>query len=112
MLNQLQAGVQKAVEAMNASASMTNDAVLAANEAGDSLAGIASAVQNITNMSIQIATAAEEQSAVTAEIDKNLVGINQLALSTSGDAGKTASASEQLNKLSVGLRRLLGNFRI
>lgn len=112
MLSQLQAGVQKAVEAMNASASMTDDAVVAANEAGESLAGIASAVQNITNMSIQIATAAEEQSSVTAEIDKNLVGINQLATSTSGDAGKTASASQQLNQLSVGLRQLLGSFRI
>ena len=112
MLSQLQTGVQKAVEAMNASADMTSDAVLAANEAGESLTGIASAVQNITNMSIQIATAAEEQSSVTAEIDKNLVGINELALSTSSDAGKTASASQQLNQLSVGLRQRLGNFRI
>ena len=66
MLSQLQSGVQRAVEAMNASTAMTNEAVGSASEAGESLAGIGSAVQNITNMAIQIATAAEEQSTVTA----------------------------------------------
>lgn len=112
MLSQLQSGVQRAVEAMNASTAMTNEAVGSASEAGESLAGIGSAVQNITNMAIQIATAAEEQSTVTAEIDKNLVEINQLAMTTSEDATKTANASQRLNQLSSSLRQLLGNFRV
>ena len=112
MLSQLQSGVQRAVEAMNASTAMTHEAVGSASEAGESLAGIGSAVQNITNMAIQIATAAEEQSTVTAEIDKNLVEINQLAMTTSEDATKTANASQRLNQLSSSLRQLLGNFRV
>lgn len=112
MLSQLQSGVQRAVEAMNTSTSMTNEAVSSASDAGESLAGIGSAVQNITNMAIQIATAAEEQSTVTAEIDKNLVEINQLAMTTSEDATKTADASQRLNQLSSSLRQLLGNFRV
>lgn len=112
MLGQLQTGVQRAVEAMNASTTMTDEAVGSAGEAGESLAGIGSAVQNITNMAIQIATAAEEQSTVTAEIDKNLVEINQLAMTTSEDATRTANASQQLNQLSSSLRQLLGNFRV
>lgn len=112
MLSQLQSGVQRAVEAMNSSTSMTKEAVGSASEAGESLAGIGSAVQNITNMAIQIATAAEEQSTVTAEIDKNLVEINQLAMTTSEDATRTANASQRLNQLSSSLRQLLGNFRV
>ena len=112
MLSQLQTGVQHAVEAMNASTSMTDEAVGSANEAGESLAGIGSAVQNITNMAIQIATAAEEQSSVTEEIDRNLVDINQLAMSTSEGAAKTADASQRLNQLSASLRQLLGRFRV
>lgn len=112
MLGQLQSGVQRAVEAMNASAAMTDDAVTSVNEAGESLAGIGSAVQNITNMAIQIATAAEEQSSVTSEIDRNLVEINQLAMTTSDGAEKTANASQQLNQLSSSLRQLLGSFRV
>lgn len=112
MLSQLQAGVQYAVEAMNTSTAMTNDAVNSAGEAGKSLAGIGSAVQNITDMAIQIATAAEEQSSVTADIDKNLVAINQLAMTTSEDSARTADASQNLNQLSSSLRQLLGNFRV
>lgn len=112
MLGQLQTGVQDAVAAMNSSAAMTNEAVISANEAGESLLGISSAVKNITNMAIQIAAAAEEQSSVTAEIDKNLVEINQLAQTTTEDATRTANASQKLNQLSVGLRQLLNNFRV
>ena len=112
MLGQLQSGVQDAVAAMNSSTAMTNEAVVAANEAGESLAGINAAVKNITNMAIQIAAAAEEQSSVTAEIDKNLVEINQLAQTTTEDATRTADASQKLNQLSVGLRQLLNNFRV
>jgi len=112
MLGQLQSGVQDAVAAMNSSTTMTNEAVVAANEAGESLAGISAAVKNITNMAIQIAAAAEEQSSVTAEIDKNLVEINQLAQTTTEDATRTADASQKLNQLSVGLRQLLNNFRV
>ncbi|WP_302721323.1 methyl-accepting chemotaxis protein [Gilvimarinus gilvus] len=112
MLVQLQTGVQSAVEAMNHSNEMTGEAVLAANEGGESLANISQAVGSITNMAIQIATAAEEQSSVTGEIDRNLVEINQLALNTSEGAGKTAQASRELNALSNSLRELVGSFRV
>jgi methyl-accepting chemotaxis protein len=112
MLGQLQQGVQKAVAAMNASAGMTNEAVASAAEAGQSLKGIRAAVNEITNMAIQIATAVEEQSSVTAEIDKNLVAINQLAMSNSDGATHTAQASQRLSQLSSGLRDRLGHFRV
>jgi len=112
MLSQLQGGVQKAVEAMNASASMTNEAVTSASDAGASLTGIATAVQEINNMALQIATAAEEQSSVTAEIDRNLVEINQLAVSNSDGATRTAQESQRLSQLSSRLRTLLRHFRV
>ncbi|MDO3382639.1 methyl-accepting chemotaxis protein [Gilvimarinus algae] len=112
MLVKLQGGVQSAVESMNHSNNMTGEAVQAANDGGESLASISDAVGSITNMAIQIATAAEEQSSVTAEIDKNLVEINQLAMNTSDDASKTAEASRELSNLSQNLRNLVGSFRV
>jgi methyl-accepting chemotaxis protein len=112
MLSQLQQGVQKAVAAMNASAGMTQEAVTSAGEAGESLKGIGAAVSEITNMAIQIATAVEQQSSVTAEIDKNLVAINQLAMSTSDGATRTAQSSQRLSQLSSGLRDRLRHFRV
>jgi methyl-accepting chemotaxis protein len=112
MLSKLQQGVQHAVAGMNESAIMTNEAVHSASDAGHSLSGIGAAVQEITNMAIQIATAVEEQSSVTAEIDRNLVEINQLAMTTSDGATYTAQASQRLSQLSSGLRDTLRRFTV
>ncbi|WP_232301185.1 methyl-accepting chemotaxis protein [Gilvimarinus agarilyticus] len=112
MLAKLQTGVQGAVQAMDHANEMTGEAVESANDGGQSLASISEAVGAITNMAIQIATAAEEQSSVTAEIDKNLVEINELAMNTSGGASRTAEASAELSSLSHNLRQLVGNFKV
>lgn len=112
MLGQLQKGVQQAVASMNASANMTIDAVMSANQAGESLAGIGSAVREISDMTMQIASAVEQQSSVTSEIDKNLVQINTLAMNTAQDASRTATESQRLNELSINLRNLLAQFKV
>lgn len=112
MLGQLQQGVQRAVEAMGSSSTMTAEAATSANDAGQSLKGISTAVKEIADMTLQIATAAEEQSSVTAEIDKNLVQINSLAMNTAQDASRTAQESQHLNELSIQLRQLLAQFRV
>jgi methyl-accepting chemotaxis protein len=112
MLSKLQSGVQHAVTAMGNSEVLTNDVVVSASDAGSSLAGINSAVREIADMTTQIATAAEEQSSVTAEIDKNLVQINTLAMNTAEGASKTALESQRLNQLSIQLRQLVGQFKV
>jgi methyl-accepting chemotaxis protein len=112
MLSQLQQGVQRAVDAMGSSSAMTSDAVASATEAGQSLTGIGSAVKQISEMTLQIATAAEEQSSVTAEIDKNLVQINSLAMNNAEGASQTAEQSQHLNQLSTQLRQMLTQFKV
>jgi methyl-accepting chemotaxis protein len=112
MLSKLQQGVQRAVDAMSSSSAMTAEAASSATEAGQSLMGIGGAVKGIADMTTQIATAAEEQSSVTAEIDKNLVEINSLAMTNAEGALKTAQESQHLNDLSIQLRQLLSQFRV
>lgn len=112
MLGKLQSGVQHAVTAMGSSEALTNDAVVSASDAGHSLAGINSAVKEIADMATQIATAAEEQSSVTSEIDRNLVQINTLAMNNAEGAARTATESQRLNQLSIQLRQLVGQFKV
>ncbi len=112
MLSKLQSGVQYAVSAMGNSETLTSEAVHSASDAGQSLEGINVAVREIADMAIQIATAAEEQSSVTSEIDRNLVQINTLAMNTAEGASKTAQESQRLNQLSTQLRQLLGQFKV
>jgi methyl-accepting chemotaxis protein len=112
ILSQLQQGVQSAVNAMEVSSKMTQDAAESAQEAGNSLSSVGSGVKSISDMTIQIATAAEEQSSVTAEIDRNLVQLNDLALDTAKDATSTAEYCKNLNVLSLEMKELLSRFKI
>jgi methyl-accepting chemotaxis protein len=112
MLQLLQNGVLAAVQSMGASNSTTQDAVLAANEAETALASITEGIKHISDMTIQTATAAEEQSLVTAEIDKNLVEIHDLATYTARDAKRTYEYSQNLSASAAQMKQLVGRFKI
>jgi methyl-accepting chemotaxis protein len=78
MLSKLQQGVSAAVQAMDqtkASCQATADTTSRVNVGLDDMA---SAVGRIHDLSAQIATAAEEQSAVTEEINQNMVAIRRM----------------------------------
>lgn len=79
MIRLLQAGTRKAVTAMDSSKQIANTSVESIVQTTDSLRLISDAVHSITDMSIQIASAAEEQSCVAAEISKNINNISSQA---------------------------------
>lgn len=112
MLQLLQNGVQAAVNAMSASNTMTQDAVVAANEAEAALGSVSDGVRSISDMTLQTATAAEEQSLVTNEIDRNLVEIHDLSSGTAKDAKKTYEYSQNLSSSASHMKELLGRFKI
>ena len=112
MLQLLQNGVQAAVQAMSASNTTTQDAVVAANEAEAALASITQGIKSISDMTLQTASAAEEQSLVTAEIDKNLIEIHNLAAYTAQDAKRTYEYSQNLSASATQMKQLVGRFKI
>lgn len=112
MLETLQSGVQVAVNAMGASNSTTQDTLVATSEAETALAGISLGIKNISNMTLQTASAAEEQSLVTSEIDKNLVEIHNLAADTASDAKRTYEFSQNLSAAAAHMKQLCGHFKI
>jgi methyl-accepting chemotaxis protein len=63
-------------------------------------------------MNTQIATAAEEQSAVAQEIDRNVTNIHQVAGKTADGATQTASASDELARLAAGMQQLVAHFKL
>ncbi|MCP4128047.1 MAG: methyl-accepting chemotaxis protein, partial [Gammaproteobacteria bacterium] len=90
----------------------TQQTVTKASEAADSLAKIADAVGVISDMNTQIASAAEEQSVVAQEIDKNIVQISDLAESGADNTTQVTNASGSLSKLSEGLQSLVQQFKV
>lgn len=111
-INLLQTGAQKAVDVMEASLLKAENAVDQAHIAGESLSMINSAVTNILAMNIQIASAAEQQSATTEEINRNLSDIQLVAEQTASGAEQTAASSNELNELGEQLQVLVSQFKV
>jgi methyl-accepting chemotaxis protein len=112
MIEQLQSGIQDAVTVMVNSREHAGQTVEQAREAGKSLSDITAAVTVISDMNTQIASAAEEQSSVTEEINRNIVEINSAVELSAEGASQILDSSEYLNELSDELTATLGRFRL
>lgn len=111
MIEQLQKGAQDAVSVVQSSRNKSQRSVEHAASAGDSLVTITQSVNDINDMNTMIASAAEEQSAVTEEINKNIVAIRIAAEQTTQGAGQTTASSEELSKLAAELQQLVAQFK-
>ncbi len=112
MIGKLQSGTNNAVKVMGQGKEMTQVGVEQAAAAGEALQTINAAVERITSMNTQIASAAEEQSTVTEEINRSIVSINGVAEQSSIGAQQTAAASDDLAKLAEQLKGLVDRFKV
>ncbi|AOU98465.1 hypothetical protein BI364_11315 [Acidihalobacter yilgarnensis] len=112
MIEQLQNGAKAAVSAMDTGRERASKSVEKAREADGSLRTITEAVTRINDMNALIASAAEEQSSVAEEINRNISNISQVTEQTLTGSQQTASASEELARLSAGLQALVSQFKI
>lgn len=83
-----------------------------AEEADAALTSITQAVSIITDMNTQIASAAEQQSAVAEDINRNVTTIDSVAKSVASGAREASDASASLTKLAEQQRRLINQFRV
>lgn len=112
MIEQLQTGASSVSQAMEESKASAVEAVERAREANDSLEFIREAIQKITDMNIQIASAAEEQSLVSEEINSNTVNIKDLSTQVSTEATKANEAMQvQMDNVKK-LDELLNRFTV
>ncbi|WP_323064174.1 methyl-accepting chemotaxis protein [Aeromonas jandaei] len=111
MLQRLQGGVKQAVDVMQASEERSQETVQEASHIASSLDSMVMAVSTINDMNIQIATAAEEQHAVSEEINKNLVAIQQIVSELTSAAVESNSTTRDLANTGDKLRKLVSQFR-
>jgi methyl-accepting chemotaxis protein len=86
MIEQLQAGARAVAEVMSQSKDNAEDAVTRAQGANTALNKIREAILQISDMNLQIASAAEEQSLVAEEINNNTIRIKDLSVQVSDTA--------------------------
>ncbi|MGO1691834.1 MAG: methyl-accepting chemotaxis protein [Marinobacter sp.] len=94
MIERLQKGANDAVEVMKASTAVSNVSMEKAQDAMDSLHRIAEAITSISQMTSQIATASEEQTSVTEELNASITRI--------ADQGQDAAAAASENDVYSG----------
>ena len=111
MIERLQAGAQEAVSVMDRSREQTESSVEQAAKAGESLQLINRSASTISDMNTQIASAAEEQTAVAEEINKNILSVNTITQQNSQGAQQTENASRELSSLAVELQALARTFK-
>ena len=112
MIARLQEGVGAAVKVMGTSHGMTGEAVDSALKVQSALDNIMRAVTQIVDQSQQIAAAAEQQTAVSHDIDQNIVQINQSGERTAEGARRTEQASGRMAELVVELQQIISAFRV
>jgi methyl-accepting chemotaxis protein len=108
----LQGGTQHVATIMDNSRSLTDSSVELTRRAGSALASITRTVSTIQAMNSQIATAAEQQSAVAEEINRSVLNVRDVSEQTSSASEETAASSAELARLGIYLQTLVGRFRV
>ncbi|MDO3381144.1 methyl-accepting chemotaxis protein [Gilvimarinus algae] len=110
-IRRLQSGTHNAVAAMETSREQAEKTGEHATEAGKTLQQITEAVSLITDMNTQIASASEEQTQVSEDINRSLVLINDAARESSTGARQVTQASTELSDLAQQLHSLVATFK-
>jgi len=112
MITRLQSGVKDAVAAMTNSHDVTQATVQKSGEVTEALTRIAQGISVIVDMSHQIAQAAEEQSAVSKDVNASVAHIGELGASTAANAEETLASSQEMSDLTASLQRLVEAFKV
>lgn len=112
MIERLQSGSSDAVSAMKQGKMQVETSINTMNETEQALREITQSVQTINDLNFQIASAAEEQSAVTEDMNRNVQKISTISEQSAQGAGQTRIASEELARLAEGLQERISHFRL
>ncbi|MEO4047419.1 methyl-accepting chemotaxis protein [Pseudomonas sp. CAU 1711] len=112
MIERLQSGAQKAASVMGQSRVQAETGADQAVEAGHALDIITAANREISEMAIQIASAAEQQAAVANDISQRIEMIRDLASDNSEGSNEVTEASQSLAVLAERLHAQVRHFNL
>lgn len=112
MIERLLTGAREAVSVMETSRSQGETTVERAAKASESLGVITASVSTINNMNMQIASAAEEQTAVADEISSSVQQIADIAEHSAKNADNLEATTNEMSRLEKRLQSLVGHFKV
>jgi aerotaxis receptor len=112
MIERLQTASRRAASVMSDSRTKAEGSVGKATEAAASLDAIMESVNTIKDMTVQIAAAVEEQSAVAGQVDQSVLTIRELAEDTAQGTAQNEQACGTLNDFAGRMSELSEQFRV
>lgn len=112
MIKHLREGITETVKAMDSGREQMSAVKAHADETEQSLKQIHASIGRIGDMSTQIATATEEQSVVSEEMNRNINSISQQTELTTVNSKEIAQMGDDLACMAGHLQKLLAQFRI
>ncbi|MFF3700361.1 MULTISPECIES: methyl-accepting chemotaxis protein [Pseudomonas] len=111
LIGELQRIANESTQIMQSSVEQTQSTVTGVRNTGDALAAITRQVSDIQQMSLRIASAAEEQTTVVEEITRNVLHVRETADQSALASSEIASSSVELARLGSDLQSLVVHFR-
>nr|WP_226329075.1 MULTISPECIES: methyl-accepting chemotaxis protein [Enterobacteriaceae] len=110
MISALQERAQSAVTVMEQSSRQAHTSVAHAEEAATALDGIGQRVNEITDMNAQIATAVEQQGAVSEDINRSIINIRDAADTNVQTGQNNLQSAKSVAQLTSALSELAKQF--
>ena len=112
VIERLQSNTRSVVATMHASQGKAQENAGQIHQAVAALNRISEAVTVISDMNLQIASAAEQQSSVAEEVNRNVSAIRGVTETLTGQAAESAQVSNRLNTLSSQQMALIEQFKV
>ncbi len=112
LVTNVQNGTELAVGSMLSNTELVTKTLGIAEGANEALGRINSAVNEINDLNLVIASASQEQAHVAREVDRNLVNIRDLSAQSAQGAAHTTVASQELSRLATDLSAIVSRFRL
>ena len=110
-IRSIQEGARKNIGNVEQAAVAIDGATELARQAGESLQGIVSLVETTSEQVRSIATAAEQQSATSEEINRSIEAVSRISSETAGAMGQSARAVSELAEQAQALKGLIADMK-
>ncbi len=111
LIGRLHQGVAKVALLMETQVKQAEANVNAGQEASSALAKVMAAVKEINHLNSEIASAAEQQSAVSEEISRNVTQIRDQSETNAEQAVQTREAGQVLQQLTEQIKKILASYK-
>ncbi|MES9860540.1 MAG: methyl-accepting chemotaxis protein [Candidatus Thiodiazotropha sp. LLP2] len=112
IIERLQEGARKTASNMEGRRDDATETLDQASQAGIALNEITKVVAGIRDMNVEIASAAEEQEAVSLEIEKNTASVGELSHQNKTSSAQTEATGLELHGISRQISQLVGRYSV